>query len=259
MGKLKIRFHPLFIIYVFLCLYFGWFNAVFFYVVSVVLHEYGHYFMARHLGYETNGILFSVYGAGLNTNNAYKIKDDIKISLSGPLVNLGLIILIVCFWWIIPSTYYFTYDLFVSNLVIMLYNLIPIYPLDGGRVIVALLSGNVNKRRVMKVNSIICFIFGMLFLIMFFVSIFLTINFNLLFTGLFFALNSIMNDKSVYFDRIKAYNKSSKKVQEVKVFKVDNMDKSQMLKYISPNYYTIFIRNDGNKQVIIDEEDLLKY
>ena len=68
-----------------------------------------------------------------------------------------------------------------------------------------------------------------------------------------------MNDKSVYFDRIKAYNKSGKKVQEVKVFKVDNMDKSQMLKHISPNYYTIFIRNNGNKQVIINEEDLLKY
>ena len=68
----KLRFHPFFVIYVFACLYFGWLNVVFYYVVSVVLHEYGHYFVAKALGYESQGINFNVYGAGLNNNNKFK-------------------------------------------------------------------------------------------------------------------------------------------------------------------------------------------
>ena len=78
MGKIK--FHPFFIIYVFICVYFNWFNNVFYYVVTVVLHEYGHYFLARYYGYETKGIAFNLAGAGLKSNNIYRKKHDILIS-----------------------------------------------------------------------------------------------------------------------------------------------------------------------------------
>ena len=43
MSRLKIKIKPLFILYVFLCIYFGWFNKIFYYVIAVALHEYGHY------------------------------------------------------------------------------------------------------------------------------------------------------------------------------------------------------------------------
>jgi len=133
MGKIKI--HPLFVIYVFVCLYFGWLNSIFFYVVSVVLHEYGHLLVARLLGYEVDGILFNVYGAGLKTNNIYKPKDDILISIAGPLINIILIVLIVCLWWLFPTSYVFTLDFLKSNLVVFVFNILPIYPLDGGKIL----------------------------------------------------------------------------------------------------------------------------
>lgn len=255
MGKVKIKFHPLFVLYVFLCIYFGWCNNVFCYVVAVVLHEYGHYFETRKLGYETRGMLFTIYGASLNTNNAYKIKDDIKISLAGPIVNLGLIMLCICLWWIVPSTYIFTYDFVISNVVIMIFNLIPMYSLDGGRVVVALISNKIKRRKVIKINNIICFVMGILFLVLFGVSIFYTINFNLLFVGMFLALNSIASDRSEYFEKIRAYCKDEKP-REVKVFKVKSFEKVSMLKCISPSYYSVFVSSDGKNDKIICEDDL---
>lgn len=255
MGKLK--FHPLFVLYVFLCLYFGWCNDIFYYVVAVVLHEYGHYFETRKLGYSTRGILFSIYGASLNTNNAYKIKDDIKISLAGPIVNAIIIVLCICLWWILPTTYIFTYGFVISNVVVMIFNLIPIYPLDGGRIIVALISSKVKRRKIIKINNIICFLLGLIFLCLFGISIMYDINLSLLFVGIFLAINSIASDKSAYFEKVNAFNKS-KKPCEIKVFKVNSFEKSALLRCLNPNYYSIFVNGVGKNKKMLYEEDLLK-
>ena len=110
MGKLK--FHPLFVIYVFVCIYFGWFNSIFYYVVSVVLHEYGHIFVAKQLGYNMKNIVFGVYGAGVRSDDYFSRRHEFWIALAGPLVNAILIILLVFFWWIIPSLYFYTYEFF---------------------------------------------------------------------------------------------------------------------------------------------------
>lgn len=257
MGKLKIRFHPLFIIYVFLCVYWGWFNNVFYYVIAVVVHEYGHYFVASRLGYRTDGILFSIYGAGLYTSKIYKSKDDIKISLAGPFVNLIIIILIVCFWWIVPSSYLFTYDFFLANSVVMIFNLIPIYPLDGGRVLVAVLADKFKRKRVMKVSNIICFIIGVFFLVIFLISFAFKVNINSLFLGLFLCLNSIAGDRGDFFEKAKAFNKGQNTLHEVKVFKAVNVDRLEMLKNISPNYYSIFLIKENGQDKVINEDEIL--
>lgn len=258
MGKLKFRFHPLFIIYFFLCLYFGWFNNVFYYVVTVVLHEYGHYFVAKKFGYNTDGILYSIYGAGLNTTSSYKKSDDIKISLAGPLVNLFLIVLIVCFWWLIPSIYYFTYDFLVSNFVIMTFNLIPIYPLDGGRIVLALLSNKIKRKKIIKMNNILCFSMGLFFIILFAISLFFKYNLSFLFIGLFLAINSILGDKGEYWDKVNAFNKSKNKPCEVKIFKVNSCDKRMLINCMSPSYYSIFLINGKSGNKIVKEDEIIQ-
>lgn len=255
MGKIK--FQPMFIVYVFLCIYFHWFNGIFYYTVTVVLHEYGHLIVARLLGYETNGITFNVYGAGLNTNNAYKKKDDVLISLAGPCVNLIIIIIIVCGWWFFPSTYLFTKGFFDSNLIIMCFNLIPIYPLDGGRVIFALITNKTSRRKVLKINNIICFCLGLCFLIIFAISWFYKVNYNLLFIGLFLTGNSIIYDKSGYYSKVKSFAKDREKTIEVKLFKVNNFDDTTLIKHLSPHYYSLFLTETPKGYKIKKEDDIL--
>ena len=254
----KIKFHPFFIIYVFVCIYCEWFNGVFYYVVSVILHEYGHYFMAKILGYESQGIIFNVYGAGLQSNNIFKNKDELMISVAGPLVNLVLIILTICSWWLFPASYMYSIGFLRSNLSVMIFNLIPIYPLDGGRILVSCLSRVYNKNKILKINKVVGIITGIVFCSLFVVSVFVNININLLIIGIFVTFTSIYYDKNMDYQIIKSLTKTTNEKYEVRLFKVDDCNKVDMLKHLSPNYYSIFIKvNNGEKRMIL-EDDLLK-
>lgn len=254
MGKL--RFHPLFVIYVFLCVYFGWFNAIFYYVVSVVLHEYGHYFVAKKLGYDMQEIVFGLYGAGVKTCESFSNKNEFKIAIAGPLVNLVLIVLIVVFWWVIPGTYLYTYDFFISNFMVMVFNLIPVYPLDGGRCLVSLLSHKYKKSKIVKLMSLISLVLGFALMVLFVVSLFIQVNLNLLFIGLFLFVNGIVCDRKYQYTKIFHVYKDKKKPQNVKIFRLKNFDKVEMLRCLSVDHYSLFIiGNDIHN--IKTQDDLL--
>ncbi|MBQ7351701.1 MAG: hypothetical protein IJW59_02395 [Clostridia bacterium] len=212
--------------------------------------------MARKLGYETQGIIFNVYGAGLNSSAIYKRKDDIIVSLAGPIVNLLLIVLIVCFWWVLPSSYLFTLEFLKSNLAVMIFNLIPIYPLDGGRVVVALFGQKFKKEKILKVNKMLCLILGIVCCIGFVVSIFYYVNFSFIFIGVFLILNSIDVNKNLYFEKSSAFVKGDKEL-EVKIFKVNSLEKKKLLKYIRSDYYSMFLCEKHNKFILKSEEDIL--
>lgn len=254
MGKIKIKFQPLFFIYVFLCIYFGWNNYIFYYVVTATLHEYGHLITAKLLGYRVDGVVYSLYGVGLKTNNVYKRKDDILVSLAGPLVNLILIIICISLWWIFPTIYFFTYEFVISNIVVMLFNLLPIYPLDGGRVIFAMLLKKFKARKILKVNQILCVIGGFFCIGIFIVTLFYYVNYSFLFIGIFLILNSVINDSNSYFARIETYNKKYIKPIEIKTFKVKDLNRMNLIKYLSPHYYSIFEDLNGKR---IEEKDIL--
>ena len=222
--------------------------------MTATLHEYGHFAMAKILGYRVDGVVYSLYGVGLKTNNVYKVKDDILVSLAGPVVNVICIIISICLWWVFPTTYYFTYEFVISNIVIMIFNLIPIYPLDGGRILLAVLSKKYKPKKILKISSIFCVILGMVFIGLFIVSLFFAVNYSMLFIGVFLLLNSIINDSNMYFARINAFNKKYHKPVEIKTFKVDNLSREKLIKYLSPHYYSVFESSSGEK---IEEKDLI--
>lgn len=260
MGKLKIKFQPLFALYCFVCIYFNWFNKIFFYVLTVTLHEYGHYLVANHYGYKIDSLIYSLSGAGITTNDEFAIKDEIKIAIAGPLVNIVLILLIICMWWIFPMSYLYTYDFLICNIVVLIFNLVPIYPLDGGRIIMAIaISKNCAKSKFIKKNRLFCMIVSIAFFGLFLISIFYQINLNLLITAIFLAINSIVSDRNKYYDKVQTLNKKiSKTPLEVKVFRVSEKNEKNLIKYINKNYISVFENEKDGKVYTIKEEDLLK-
>lgn len=158
-----------------------WFtNQVNIYLTIVffcIIHELGHLIAGLALKLKPENIEITPYGLSikLKTNikdlnkklgkgNNLELK-KIIIALAGPLTSLILSIIFIYIDPIIIEKQ----DAIYSNILILLFNLIPIYPLDGGRIIKGILHikfGNRFARKVVNIMSniimvILSFIFSM--------------------------------------------------------------------------------------------------
>jgi Zn-dependent protease len=108
----------------------------------VLLHEFGHGEAARHLGYGNRGItLMPIGGVVLLENVGETPQESLFIALSGPVVNLWFCLVFECCILVShEATVGLFYLLLEVNAGIMLWNMVPIYPLDGGRVFRAVLE-----------------------------------------------------------------------------------------------------------------------
>lgn len=187
----SLRIHPATYIFVLILILTGFWAVVIPYLLSVVLHEFGHAIMAKKLGYRLNKIYLLPYGACLSFDEfAFEPTDEIKIALAGPLTNIILIVFCLCLWWLFPSSYVWTYSFVISNFSIAIFNLLPAFPLDGGRVLVGLMSIKNKRKTAFKIAVIFNIVFACVLFALFLVSFFVGINFSfgLLAIFLFFGI-----------------------------------------------------------------------
>lgn len=144
----------------------------FIYVLFIILHELSHFFVAKKLGYLPQKIHFTFFGASLEGYDDFLFSDEIKIIIAGPLFNFLVIVFCYLCFWFNPESYIFLNDILTANLSIFLFNILPIYPLDCGRFILANLSKkhlrNVAVEKVKRLSFLIVFFLFILFLMSFF-------------------------------------------------------------------------------------------
>jgi Zn-dependent protease len=136
---------------------------------SVLLHELGHALVARRLGVHVSGIELSFFGGAAKMMQMPRSADhEIAIAAAGPAVSLMLggagfglgaafhVPLLLTIGWI--------------NIVIAAFNLIPALPMDGGRILRALLSRKFDFVRatdiavtVSRVAAVSFVVFGLLY------------------------------------------------------------------------------------------------
>ncbi len=262
MGKLSIKFHPLFIILSFVLIYFGWFEEFLIYFSVLCLHEFAHYFVAKRLGYVLNKVIFMPYGVGLGGKNQTILpKHEIVIACAGPVLNLVLAVVCICFWWVVPISYAYTQFFVISNLTLGFFNLLPVFPLDGGRVVVCLLSEKLKRIKAYKIMKVSGFIFSAIFAVMFFISVFSKVNLTFFFISFFLFSSCFGNDANIYFERthVQNFKKKISKPMLVKTYVVSsNTPVYKMLKYINSGNYTLFYLLEGNKlKKVLTETEVL--
>lgn len=137
-------------------------------VISVLLHELGHAVTAMEYGIQAKNIVLLPFG-GIASIEKFpdNPRQELLISFSGPLVNLiiaGLLKIMFPNETVIPDNFRevsithgpdFILNLFLANLVIAVFNLIPAFPLDGGRMLRALLAFRLNYIRATFIASVI--------------------------------------------------------------------------------------------------------
>lgn len=138
---MKITIHPLFLAAGLLSALFGGFPVFIICALTALLHECGHIFYAEKLGFECTKISLMPYGAAAVCDiEGISRSDEIKLALAGPAVNFFLCVAVAGLWWFVPQTYAYTDMLFYSNAAMLVLNLLPAYPLDGGRAFKCALS-----------------------------------------------------------------------------------------------------------------------
>ena len=205
-------------------------------LIAITFHEFAHGYAAYKLGDDTaknqgrlslnplahldpvGTMLLLVAGFGwgkpveVNPRNyTRKIsmeKGEAIVSLAGPCTNF-LIILISSYTKInIFSNLIIVY----ANLLIMIFNLIPIYPLDGGRILRGIIHMIVGKKEAEKYINIISFI--TLLIISFFASIGIYYIKNIsLFFIIIFLWTLYINQDTIYKKRLKIYNLIEKTIE----------------------------------------------
>jgi Zn-dependent protease len=111
----------------------------------VLLHEYGHALMARRFGIETDKItLYPIGGVARLRRLPRAPGAEFLIAIAGPAVNFAIVLALVALSFAglgATPLGVFAEELAIINLVLALFNLIPAFPMDGGRILRALLSG----------------------------------------------------------------------------------------------------------------------
>jgi Zn-dependent protease len=144
--------------------------------VCVVLHEYGHALTARRFGVATRDItLYPIGGVARLERMPEQPIQELWVALAGPAVNL-VIAAVLFVWLLVTGTFEpitslsvasgsFIERLMIVNISLLLFNLLPAFPMDGGRVLRALLSLRLEYTRATQVAATVgqgmAFLFGL--------------------------------------------------------------------------------------------------
>jgi Zn-dependent protease/CBS domain-containing protein len=118
---------------------------------SVLLHELGHALVAARFGIHTTEIVMFPIGGVSRPERAPRAHEELWIALAGPAVNLLIALAIGAWFWrekglaplaqlLEPTDANLMQRIALGNLILAVFNLLPAYPMDGGRVLRSLLA-----------------------------------------------------------------------------------------------------------------------
>lgn len=134
----------------------------------ILIHELGHFLTASCLGIKTDKICLYPYGGISKFNSKINIsrKEEWLILLMGPIFQL----IFYFFCYLVIDNNYLKETLTNYNIFLLYFNLLPIFPLDGGRIIFLIMSYFKSYKKSFYYSIYISYTVSFLLLIYFLVS-----------------------------------------------------------------------------------------
>ncbi len=162
-------------------------SLILFLFLCVVLHELGHALTARNFNIGTKKItLLPIGGVASLEKMPEKPQQELLVALAGPAVNVVIAMLLLM---VVPLRTYLSMDaenlealltapnfntllfyLLIANIMLVAFNMIPAFPMDGGRVLRALLAFKMSRAKATEIAAtlgqtlaVVFFILGLFF------------------------------------------------------------------------------------------------
>lgn len=235
------KIHPITYLILISVLLSGYFN--YFLIISFILiiHDLGHILFIKLFNYKVYDITILPFGSNINSsvNQNSKTIHIFLISIAGIIMQL---ILYPIFYYL--NLYYInsiSYNIFLNyNKLIILFNLLPIVPLDGSKILLTILENIFSYKRALKIINLTSIIMIIIFTL------------YLSFTGLNSYLIIIFLLYKTY-EEIKNHNYVFNKFL-LNRYLVDNKNKKikyiTKIKYIFKNRYN-FINNQNEEKILL--------
>lgn len=182
----------------------GYFIELLTLFIIVIVHELGHVIVARSYGWTVREVKLLPFGgvAEIDEAGGVPAAQEIGVALAGPLQNVWMgLAAWGCGALGIWDQQWAEY-VWQANLMIGLFNLLPIHPLDGGKIIQALLSYVANYYKVLIWTARISILLSILMIVGAFLPFVLEgngIQLNLLVVGLFLFMTNWMYHRNIPF------------------------------------------------------------
>lgn len=153
-GRTRLRIHPLTLLFPAAAALLGARREIAALMIALSAHEAAHLLAARALGVGIRQLKLTPFGGAIRMENPYAIAPArlLAVAAAGPAANLAALVTAAALAHGRALSGQTALALIQSNLTLMLFNLLPALPLDGGRMLCALLSGRFGRDRAVQIG-----------------------------------------------------------------------------------------------------------
>lgn len=260
----------------------GWIGlAVFVLFFCVVLHELGHALTARYYGVETRNILLlPIGGLAVLERLPEKPNQELLVALAGPMVNVGLAVFFSPLLLLLSNGKvqqilgfitqsdgnlfarnilpweWFVFGLVALNLAVAVFNLLPAFPLDGGRVLRAFLSIRLARIRATRIATFL----GQLFAVGLLAFAWEYENWAVGIIGVFVYFNATVEYRSARHDQFLEKFQAGEAMRSrfTRLYPDDQIDRAyHLLKQDKEHSFLVFDRWQ-NLKAVLSEDTILE-
>ncbi|MBM7572034.1 M50 family metallopeptidase [Aquibacillus albus] len=256
--------HPVLGFFILISILTGTFVELSFIFLIVMFHEFGHYVVARYFRWRIRRINLWIFGGVMETeeHTSKPMKQELLITLAGPVQHIWIhFLLLYCAGtgFLSPSI---TELALQFNITILIFNLLPIWPLDGGKLLMLFLSSFLpykTAHSAMIICSVLCLLCTTSLFFLFY-----TYSMSTLLLLGFILWENRLEWKRRYYTFIRfllnrqIYLKEIKRVSPIVVH--PDLPLRKVFAYFRRNYrHDIHVKDNWNSRSLkIDEEDCLR-